>query len=196
MCTLQEYLDKNIKETWLTEIKEDYTSNFLLGEDSLKCSFYFHLRNRLGEGWFKRHRLRIYPEFYLSNGHKADLAIVRIKPCSQRAGKHLSECVETVVALIELKFINGPFEAPFYRDRAKLRKYASEFKEAQLYAGFIQEKYYDQGSPAWFDARQTKRWANGRVAELIGYWDADGYFVAKVNSYNGMNKDLDNKSSQ
>lgn len=50
MCTLQEYLDKNIKETWLTEIKEDYTSNFLLGEDSLKCSFYFHLRNRLGEG--------------------------------------------------------------------------------------------------------------------------------------------------
>ncbi|SHJ34295.1 hypothetical protein SAMN02745219_02340 [Desulfofundulus thermosubterraneus DSM 16057] len=43
MCTLQEYLDKNIKKTWLTEIKEDYTSNFLLGEDSLKCSFYFHL---------------------------------------------------------------------------------------------------------------------------------------------------------
>lgn len=188
---MQEHVDRAIKKAWLEEVARDYNNHHLLREDSVKCSLYHHLRNRLGEGWFKRHRIRIYPEFILTKGRKADIAVVRMAYKSERAGKPLSECIETVLSIVEIKYKQGSVVDPFYRDRRKLRSYAHGYPDCQLYAAFIHEDYYVEGNSSWFDDRQTVNWAKGRVVELLGYWNEQNEaFVSGVRSYNGMNEDL------
>lgn len=55
-------IDKTIKEIWVSEIRDDYEEDYLLKEDSLKNSLYFHLRTKL-EILLREHDLRIFPEY-------------------------------------------------------------------------------------------------------------------------------------
>lgn len=184
------HLDRTIKKTWLEGVFDDYIDSHMLHEDSLKCAFYYHLRTALGDGWLRRHKLRIYAEYRLPSGRRADIALVRLLPANERRGNHLSDDIETIVAIIEFKFKNCLSPDPFRNDIKKLREYAREYPDCQLYAAFIHEDIHGDGF-SWFTAKQTANWAKGRVSELIGYWDDDDQYVEKVNSYNRMNTDLD-----
>lgn len=186
-----EHLDKRIKEVWLREVAKDYNDDHLLKEDALKCSFYYHLRRQLGDGWLRRHRMRIFPEYRLPRGHRVDIAVVRLLPKARRSEMHLSEALECIVAVLEFKYRQGAPVDPFYGDRRKLRHYAVAFPQSPLYAGFIHEDVYDDSGAAWFDGRQTRAWARGRVTELLGYWSQkDGSYATRVLSYNGLNQRL------
>ncbi|MZP28710.1 hypothetical protein GTO91_03120 [Heliobacterium undosum] len=182
MDRITDYIQAIIADLWVKEVSKDYNDHFLLKEDSLKCAFYYYLRLKLGDGWLIRHRIRVYPEYHLSKRRKADLAIVRVEHKSNRKGRHLSECVEDVLAIIEFKYKVAHVEDPFIEDRNKLRSYAEDYKEAHLYACFVHEKLYEN-PPSWFDGRQTNGWAEGRVSELIGYWNLDGEYKSDVRSY-------------
>ncbi|MCE7699774.1 MAG: hypothetical protein K8E24_013495, partial [Methanobacterium paludis] len=137
-----ELIDKTIKEFWATQLVKEYENHHLLKEDSLKCVIYHYLRSNLSDGWLLRHRIRIYPEFLLKDNKKADIAIVKICPKGERVNKYLGDCIEEVLAIIELKYKSaGVKDAFFYSDVSKLHEYAQVYPECQLYAGFIHEEY-------------------------------------------------------
>lgn len=188
---LMSKLDRVIKEAWLEDIKKDYDDDYLLLEDSVKCSFYYNLRRRLGDGWLKKYRLRIIPEYHLFNGYRADIAIVKLVKKHERGNKHLSSCVESVISIIELKHKNASVINEFYKDRDKLHIYSKEYPNTQLYTGFIHEEFYNKDNSSWFDGRQINNWAKGRVCELLGYWSEESDdFVTEIKSYNKLNEDL------
>lgn len=186
-----EYIDRVIKRIWIEELPKQYNDGHLLKEDSLKCLIYHYLRCKLSDEWLIRHRIRIYPEYLFEDGKRADVAIVKICPKSERKDKHLSKCVEEVISIIELKYKTKNIINDFYKDISKLKYYATTLPKCQLYAGFISEDYYNKNDCSWFDERQTKNWANGCVSELLGYLDKDTKdFVTYINSYNNLNLDL------
>lgn len=91
-------IDKAIKEIWLNEIVNDYDEGLLLKEDSLKCSLYHHMRNKL-DYILKENSLRIYPEFYFKSlKYRADIAIVEIEENSDK--EYLADMVKNVIAII------------------------------------------------------------------------------------------------
>lgn len=57
-------IDKIIKETWKKNMQQDYDSNHMLKEDSMKCCFYYHLRRKLSS-ILKQYNLRIFTEYYI-----------------------------------------------------------------------------------------------------------------------------------
>ncbi len=173
-------LDETIKQIWKEDISIDNKNDCLLLEDSLKCAFYYHLRTRLGDGWFKNHRVRIYPEYHLSIGKKADIAIVLMIPAPERLGKHLSKSVESELAIIEFKYKNASVDQPFFDDKKKLYEYFKAYPDTKLYAAFIRESENDL---SWFDKRQTENWGKGRLTELLGYWDENCKLETRVNEY-------------
>jgi hypothetical protein len=59
MDDLKRILNKAISDTWVLDVKKDYENNFLLYDDSLKCYFYYNLRNRLGKEILQQYNLRI-----------------------------------------------------------------------------------------------------------------------------------------
>lgn len=185
MDDIQLKIDKTLKDIWTNILPKEYYKHNLLKEDSLKCVIYHYLRLYLSNGWFNRHRIRIFPEFYVARGMRADIAIVQLIPAAERAEKDLSDWVERIIAIIELKYKSAYVIDDFYSDVKKLHVYSKLFPNSQLYAGFIHEKQYSDANCSWFDGRQTSKWANGRVSELLGYWDDAGdYFIPNVISYN------------
>ncbi|WP_024834025.1 hypothetical protein [Ruminiclostridium josui] len=185
MENIQFKIDRVLKDFWINVLPKEYNNDNLLKEDSLKCLMYYHLRTHLSDAWLNRHRIRIYPEFILTPGKRADIAIVQLIPAAQRADKHLSNCVEKVSAIIELKYKSADVADDFYADVKKLHDYSKLFPDSQLYAGFIHEERYNDANCSWFDGRQTSKWAKGRVAEMLGYWDeATDSFTTKVIAYN------------
>lgn len=186
-----EHIDRIIKEFWKIELPKQYNNHHLLKEDSLKCLIYYYLRCKLKDGWLIRHRIRIYPEYMFLDGKRADIAIVRINYKDKIVkSEYLKDCVEEVIAIIELKYKTGMVDNDFYSDVSKLKEYSKILPECQLYAGFINEEYYNEKNCSWFDGRQTQNWAKGRVSELLGYWDEDNNFKTEVKPYNNLNTDI------
>ncbi len=185
MDNIQLKIDTVLKDFWQNSLPIEYNNDNLLKEDSLKCLMYYHLRTHLSDTWVNKYRIRIFPEFNLPQGKRADIAVVQLIPAQQRIEKHLADCVEKVIAIIELKYKSADIVDAFYTDVKKLHDYSKMYPDCQLYAGFIHEERYNDANCSWFDGRQTNRWAKGRVAELLGYWnEADDIFTTKVNSYN------------
>ncbi len=182
MDNIQLKIDKVLKDFWTNYLPKEYNNDNLLKEDSLKCLMYYHLRTYLSDTWLNKHRIRIFPEFNLPHRKRADIAIVQLIPAQQRIGKHLSNCVAKVIAIIELKYKIADVVDAFYSDVKKLHEYSKIYTDCQLYAGFIHEERYNDTNCSWFDGRKTSRWAKGRVTEMLGYWNkTDDYFTTKVN---------------
>lgn len=188
--SLIEYIDSVIKEIWTTNIQEDYLSDSMLKEDSLKCCFYYHLRTRLSD-IMEEYNLRIYPEYYYSPLHyKADLAIVQVNPDSDE--DRLKNRVIKVIAIIELKYVYNPTPSTtewVKKDLSKLKSYIQSGELlCQYYWGVIYEA--ECKSLKWLDKRSTNHWANGYVTELdAGYINDEIQF--EVNSYNHLNSDME-----
>ncbi len=180
-------IDKIIKDIWITNIQSDYSNYHLLKEDSLKNSFYFHLRTRLS-GLLETHNLRIYTEYYVRElGYYADLAIVRINP--QKEADFLKNMVTDILAIVEFKYkgsYSKGIESVIKSDVHKIKDYIQIGSlNCQFYLAVIYET--ECWAINWLDKRQTNNWASKRVTELdAGY--INGEMVFKVNSYNGLNE--------
>ena len=182
-------IDKAIKEIWLNEIVNDYDEGLLLKEDSLKCSLYHHMRNKL-DYILKENSLRIYPEFYFKSlKYRADIAIVEIEENSDK--EYLADMVKNVIAIIELKYDYGTDEqtmSAIKNDVWKIKDYIQTGKMlCQYYFGVIYEN--ECVALNWIDKRSSNNWANGYVTELdAGIIDDEMWF--EVNSYNGLNEEV------
>lgn len=181
-------IDMTIKEIWVNDIKKDYDEDYLLKEDSLKNSLYYHLRSKL-DSVFKEYDLRIFPEYYFPElKYRADLAIVQMDAESENY--YLKERVKDVVAIFELKYVNTSNKDKATEDWIKddIRKFKQYIQkgnvDAQFYFAVIYEN--ERTSINWIDKRSSNHWAKGRVTELdASLVSAEMRF--EVNSYNEMN---------
>lgn len=187
-------IDRAIKEIWRNNISKDYWNDHLLKEDTLKNSFYYHLRRKLGTQFLEENNIRIYTEFcdgdLKETGFRADIAIVEL---SKDPNGYLGDNIESSIAIIELKF-GGTYKADcnYYDDINKIRGYIRDCRiDCLYYLGFIAEKEYE--NPYWLDGRQTNNWADKRVTVLSANLDVngDGIMHFYIQSCNGLNKDLD-----
>lgn len=157
---------------------KDYDNYFLLKEDSLKCSFYYHLRNKLGDEFLQQNNLRIFSEFNDSKlkGQKvrADIAIVIFNP--NKKDYYFGNRVTDIVAIIELKFKGKNVSAEhFLDDIVKTKKYIKDLdiKNCHYYLGFIHENEYEEGTQ-WIYKNRDLKWANKKVTELFANKIKDG----------------------
>jgi len=176
---LNDKIDQTIKEVWMNDLSKDYNDNFLLKEDSLKNALYYHLRMALSDGFLKRHRLRIFTEYYLGSDNEgkqqiADLAIVRLRPKYLHRGLHLRDVVEDIVSIIELKYLNDPVTSPFYSDVQKVKKYieTNKFENCRFYLGFIHEQVHEKNE-TWLTKKEQTTWARGKVSELVANYSPE-----------------------
>ncbi len=182
-------IDKAIKKIWLNEIVSDYDEGLLLKEDSLKCSLYHHMRNKL-DYILKENNLRIYPEFYFKSlKYRADIAIVEIEENCDK--EYLADMIKNIIAIIELKYDYGSDEqtiSMIKKDVWKIKDYIQNGKMlCQYYFGVIYEN--ECMTLNWIDKRSSNNWAKGYVTELdAGIIDGEMWF--EVNSYNGLNEEL------
>ena len=130
-------------ESWTETIEMDYPDAHLLKEDSLKCALYSRLRER-----FKGGSLRVYPEFALQTGEKADLVIGVINAEAWRKGNTYMSEVKPL-AILELKYQNRKQDdSRMLADCAKLFSYRDRYKGCLLYGCFIHEKIRES-DPQW-----------------------------------------------
>ena len=104
----------------------------------------------------------------------------------QEDAKHLRDCIDEYVAIIELKHVSGGNRRTIdwvKEDIFKLKDYARR-NNCQLYFGVIYEN--DCSCLNWMDKRSTNNWADGVATELNAGW-LDEEFCFEVNSYNHMN---------
>ena len=182
-------IDRAIKEIWLRPIKKDYFDVYLIKEDALKCSMYYHMRRKLSQ-ILRGNNLRIIPEFYIQPlGKRADLAIVEMD-FDLDVGT-FKDYISDIIAIIELKYVAG-FSNDMLSwvkdDIWKMKQYLQEgHMDCQYYFACIYEE--ECAKLQWMDYRSINNWASGRVTELnAGY--IDGKMTFEVNSYNDFNKDL------
>lgn len=193
--TLEDTIDKAIKELWVEDIAADYDSHRLLKEDCLKNCIYYHLRRRLGDDFLKENRLQIFTEFndgpLHGTGKRADVAIVKLMPEGKDGySSHLRNYIEDVVAIIELKHKNGQSATEeIYKDFQKLKDYIQKDKiDCQYYEGIIHEVQW--GEKAWLDKRSSNNWARGKVTELVASYNEDYEIEFDVFSYNELNTEM------
>ncbi|MFT9847780.1 hypothetical protein [Aneurinibacillus sp. REN35] len=190
-------IDKCIKETWLYDISRDYHNFFLLKEDTLKNAFYYHLRRRLGDGFFEQNHLRIFTE-YQYGSERIDLVIAQLNEKSEEGG-HLQNKVNNLVAAIEMKYKGSTSDIPFLQDVQKVLRFIKEDPagSCQVYLAFIQEvEFYDWTvEHSWLSIREQKQ-TRGRLTELTHFWGSE---IDKprwnVRSYNGLNSALNTAPS-
>lgn len=143
-----EKIDYAIKYMWLHQIADDYKECSILKEDSLKNSFYHHLRNAL-DSLCRENGIKIYTEFnekgLKAKGLRADIAIVSLNS-SENDHCYLGDRIGDVLAIIELKFRGDgrPGTSAIYQDVDKTKSYIKNFAfpECQYYLGIIHEYSY------------------------------------------------------
>ena len=157
-------IDEAIISIWKHEIKADYEAGWLLKEDTLKNTLYFHLRNRLGK-LFDENDIRIFTEFtdceFKQSGYRPDMVIAKVNTDSDT--NYWGDAVTKCLAVIEMKYKTG-FTASeeIYADFDKLRYYVETLGiDSKLYMATIWE--YEDDETAW---AKDADWLKGRVTEL------------------------------
>lgn len=190
--TLEEKIDRAIKEVWKTKIWEDYENEYIPHEDTLKSVLYHHLRERL-EDYFDE-GVRVFTGFRVGplsgTGMRPDLAIVQLAP--EPSDSHIRDRIKRVLAVIELKYNQAP--SSYLRgDIEKVKKYVKlkELADCQFYVGFVYEELlYEPPSGTWLCVRD-KKVLKDRVTELSGcLYKGREQMVFTVISHNSFNIDL------
>jgi hypothetical protein len=140
---LMRRLDCAIKKAWKEDIHRDYAADHLLREDVLKAALRSHILERLGgDGFCRRNRVRLFTEYRLGNGKRADIAIVRLQRLSEMDYEYdVLNRVESVLAIIECKFRRSNGLDAFKHDARKVRELArlASYRGSQFYLAGIQE---------------------------------------------------------
>lgn len=158
-------IDETVKEIWVNEIADDYESGWLLKEDTLKNSFYYHLRTKLGK-LFEDNDIRIFTEFtdnkFKGKEYRPDMVIARVD--LEKGSKYWGDDVTECLAVIEIKFKNGSNSSKdIYNDYKKLSVYADSLGVGcKLYMATIWE--YEDDETSW--ESEDSKWAKGRLTEL------------------------------
>lgn len=181
-------IQKNVKEIWMHDIRDDYLNGRLLKEDTLKNSFYFHLRNRL-DPLFKQANVVVFTEFRLKELNQiADIAIVQIEPWTPlKAERNLEDSVINILALFELKYksYSKQIEKAIYKDKDKIRQYIEIYKDiypaCRYYYTVLYEELVD---PFFWMEKEDAKWAGGYVTELASGYVDDGEMVFDCRDYN------------
>ncbi|MEQ6391398.1 hypothetical protein RZN22_19235, partial [Bacillaceae bacterium S4-13-58] len=130
--------------------------------------------------------IRIFTEFHY-RGFIADLAIVKL--IDQPGNNHLQEEVESVLAIIEVKYKRDGNEKPFVADVLKIKRYMDIVPNdmTQFYLAFIHEIEYENIEEDSWLTQSEQNWAKGRLTELSGNYVGDE-MTWKILSHNGMNE--------
>ncbi len=193
---LQEKVDLAVKQAWFNQICEDYLFDFCLKEDSLKSSFFHHIRNNLNDKYLINNSIRIYTEFDYESNKTADIGIV-ILDNNKGIETHIRDRVDNVLALIEMKFIRGNNHDQFYNDINKIMSVKSrKYNDTQFYLVFFNENYGDVGlldeNFTWLNNNHRNPIVqNQRLTELLAFTDEkNGKVCFSVNSRNKYNEEL------
>lgn len=161
-----------VKHIWVNEIKRDYEKYMLIGEDTLKNVFFFHLRNYL-KYEIEKDNLRIYTEYYVKDAKsKADILIGYLNDKTMKMLDETREyyCTKEAVeplAIFELKYKSySGGENDFCLDISKVKeryKNVTELENCDFYLCFISE--YDFGCHKWSD--------DERITELTACYNSD-----------------------
>lgn len=179
---IMQIIDEAIRSIWEKEIKHDYDKNWIMNEDGLKTSLYFHLRKRL-EPILAENDLRIFTEFkdaeFYNSGFRPDMAIAWINMNSD--AECWRDAVTDCVAVIELKFKSGFHDKEaIYADYEKLKAYIENLKlSCRLYMATIWECEDDKTT--WI--RKNAAWAKEKVTELnasLTWGEQDSQFYVHV----------------
>ena len=162
---IMQIIDEAIKSVWLNEIKSDYDKNWIMNEDGMKTSLYFHLRMQL-EQILAETNLRIFTEFndaeFQGKPYRPDMVIAYVDMDSET--DYWRQSVTNCVAVIELKFKSNFRDQEAIRtDYDKLNEYINKLKiEGMLYMATIWE--CEDDPTTWI--RKNAAWAKGKVTEL------------------------------
>lgn len=162
---IENVIDETIKEIWVNEIADDYESGWLLKEDTLKNSFYYHLRTKM-EKLFEDNDIRIFTEFtdnkFKNTEYRPDVVIAKVD--LDRGSKYWGDDVTECIAVIELKYKNGfNGSKDIYSDYKKLSVYVDGLGVGcKLYMATIWE--YEDDETSW--EPEESEWAKGRLTEL------------------------------
>lgn len=162
---IENVIDETIKEIWVNEIADDYESGWLLKEDTLKNSFYYHLRTKM-EKLFEDNDIRIFTEFtdnkFKNTEYRPDVVIAKVD--LDRGSKYWGDDVTECLAVIELKYKNGfNGSKDIYSDYKKLSVYVDGLGVGcKLYMATIWE--YEDDETSW--EPEESEWAKGRLTEL------------------------------
>lgn len=168
--TIERKIDEAIKQIWLHEIENDYNNGWLLKEDTLKNSLYYHLRVKLGD-LFDENNIRIFTEFTddrFKKSHKIpDMVIAKVK--EKQESDYWGDDIEKCLAVIEIKFkSNFQSSEDIYSDFEKLEYYKTELGvKCKLYMATIWE--YEDGETNW--VRKNGAWAKNTLTELNASYD-------------------------
>ncbi|MEK1828968.1 hypothetical protein AAAC51_07415 [Priestia megaterium] len=165
---VSQFVHSVIQKVWLEDIKQDFDEKRLLRERSLQCSFYYHLRRRLGEDFIEENNIQLYPEFPIGN-EKADLAVVVVDPNSTAI--NLEDRVTEVLSIIEMKHKNAKArERCFDEDIDKIMSYIKYIQsDAMYYIAFIREKYFDPNEVINWITNEQALESNGQLTEMHSY---------------------------
>jgi hypothetical protein len=160
-----------ICDIWKKNICQDYSNEILLNEDTLKCSFYYHLRRKLGK-LINENNLCIFTEYNESEfkelGYRPDMVIVKKKEKCET--NYIIDSIEEAVIAIEFKFKGKYDYDSICTDREKIKNYIKLIGDNCYYImAVIQETY--NPNPYWFDSRQANNWAKNRVVELVASYE-------------------------
>ncbi|MBT2717564.1 hypothetical protein [Bacillus sp. ISL-57] len=170
---VKEVIDSAIKAVWKKDIQKDYNDKFLLKEDTLKNSFYYHLRMRLGERFLIDNNIRIYTEFKFLE-ERIDLVVVEVDP-NKTSLVQLSDCVKKIISVIEMKYKSKEVsEFCFDKDIIKIMKYKDVMdNETMFYTAFLREKSFKPEEVThWLPDEDVEK-AKGRVTELYSYINSE-----------------------
>ncbi|WP_146552657.1 hypothetical protein [Rummeliibacillus sp. SL167] len=173
VLSINEQVNKAICEVWLENLKDDYHNFSLLKEDTMKNSFYFHLRNKLGEDFLNANNLRIFTEYYI-DGERIDLTVVKIDPIKATTS-YLGDCVIEVIAAIEMKYKGYQVKDEiFLADVKKVVSYIEEWESnTHFYVAFIREKYVNlSDAETWLDSYLGKE-LKGNLTEMYAFWNEE-----------------------
>ncbi len=158
-------IDDTIKNIWENEIAYDYDDGWLLKEDTLKNSFYFHLRMKLGDIFYKND-IRIFTEFtddkFKKSGFRPDMVIAKMN--FEKDGTYYGDDVEECLCVIEFKYKTGYNSVnSIFEDYKKLRNYTQTLGvDCKLYMATIWE--HEDDPVNW--ERKNAAWAKNRLTEL------------------------------
>jgi hypothetical protein len=183
MDSIRIAIDKTIKNIWGNEIYEDYANEFLLKEDTLKNSIYYHLRKKLTDEFFYENDIRIFTEYDLHDRFRADIVIVKLRPEEEMSEEYfLQDRVLDILAIIEIKYKNTNLK-PFESDILKVKKYiqSEKYPKCQYYLAFIcEDTRYEKKK--WID---EETWIRDNVTILDVMYDSKtGYFEPRIKTYN------------
>ena len=160
-----ELIDYTIKNIWENEIAYDYDDGWLLKEDTLKNSFYFHLRTKVGK-IFDENDIRIFTEFrddkFRKSGFIPDMVIAKIGWDGNT--NYYGDDVEECLCVIEFKLKTGYNSAnTIYNDYQKLYDYTQKLGvDCKIYMATIWE--YEDDATNW--ERKNAAWAKNHLTEL------------------------------